>query len=215
MLAVSIQGISKSYFGKSVLDQVSFDLEAGKFYALIGENGSGKSTLLRILRRLEAPDKGDGTVVGFRLSEDDAAFGADVGYASESVNLPFATPLEKFFRDIRDFYPRWDQTLLDQIISEYRFDLKSRFGQLSRGQRMQILFAYCMAIRPKLLILDEVTSVLDSRVRPLILERCKNFVEAGGTVLMATNLVFEVRGFAQKTIYLERNHVRVEDMSNG
>jgi ABC-2 type transport system ATP-binding protein len=202
MHAISIQGISKSYFNKPVLENISFDLEAGRFYALIGANGAGKSTLLRILRRIETPDKGDGTVSGFQLSNDDADFGLDVGYASESVALPFWTSVRAYFETVRSLYPRWDQKLLDQMTEQFGLDLDKNFGQLSRGQRMQALFLYCMAIRPKILILDEVTSVLDSRVRPLALDFCKKFAEGGGTIVMATNLVFEVQGFAHQGIYL-------------
>ena len=89
MLAVDVSGISKSYFGKPVLRNISLQLEAGKFYALVGQNGSGKSTFMRILSRQERPDKGDGFVNSILLSEDNPSFFRQVACVSEAYELQF------------------------------------------------------------------------------------------------------------------------------
>jgi ABC-2 type transport system ATP-binding protein len=219
MLAVQLRQIQKSYFGKTVLEDISLELEQGHFYALIGQNGAGKSTLMRILDHTEAPDKGDGTIMGFELSEDAEDFNRVVGYASESVTLPNWGSVGDFLARIRELYPNWDQSRFDGAAKAFGVDLSLPFTALSRGQRMQVCLSYTFAIRAKLLLLDEVTAALDARVRAIAVKLCKEFVEEGGTAILATNIVSEVSPAADRMIYLEKKKIRlvagVDEISRG
>jgi ABC-2 type transport system ATP-binding protein len=209
MHAINIQGITKSYSGKRVLDGISLQLASGRFYALIGQNGSGKSTLMRILMKLEGPDSGDGTVAGFRLSEDSGDFFRTVGYASESVLFSSWMPVLDIVRKLRPLYPAWDESSFSQMAADLGIDLNARYKAMSRGQRMQVCMAFAFAICPKVLLLDEITAVLDPRARSYIIRRCKNFVDRGGTVVMATNIVSEIQPVANALIYIESNKIRL------
>jgi ABC-2 type transport system ATP-binding protein len=208
MSTISLQNISKSYSKNKVLDDISLNLEAGHFYALVGQNGAGKSTLLRILRRLEAPDAGDGFVMGYRLSEDDRDFGLKVGYASEALNFPGWLPLSLFFKKMSPMYPNWDQSIFDQIVSDFGLDTSKSFTTLSRGQRMQACIAFLFGTQPTLLLLDEITAVLDPHIRSVAMNFCDSFVKKGGTVVMATNIVSEANGVADYLIHIEKSKIK-------
>jgi ABC-2 type transport system ATP-binding protein len=208
MQAIVLEGITKSYFGRKVLDGISLSLEAGRFYALIGQNGSGKSTLMRILMRQEAPNKGDGAICAIPLSEDSADFFQNVGYASESSPFVSWLSMDRFVGVFGSFYPRWDQEFFRKIISDFGLDTSLKFQSLSRGQKMQFATATAFAIRPKVLLLDEVTAVLDASARARFIDLCKEFVRGGGTIVLATNIVAEVNAIVDGLIYIEDQKIR-------
>ncbi|MBI3553014.1 MAG: ATP-binding cassette domain-containing protein [Elusimicrobia bacterium] len=219
MNAIALDGIRKSYFGKRVLDEISLQLAHGHFYALLGRNGAGKSTLMRVIGRQEAPDAGRGTVMGFDVEDDPEDFFRVVAYSSESVDFSVVGgPIGRLIRQLRLLYPAWDQERFDLCVADFGVDLDVQFGSMSRGQRVQALLAFTLSTGAKLLLLDEVTAALDARARALAVRLCKQFVDRGGTVMMATNLVSEVHPAADTMIYLESGAIRlvspVEEISS-
>jgi ABC-type multidrug transport system ATPase subunit len=89
-------------------------------------------------------------------------------------------------------------------------DLDKSFGALSRGQRMQVACAAALAGKPRLLLLDEVTSVLDARARPYFVDALSAACRAGSTVLLATNIVSEVRDAADRLLLIEDGAVQID-----
>jgi ABC-2 type transport system ATP-binding protein len=211
MHAIELSGISKSYAGKPALRQIDLKLESGRFHALLGHNGAGKSTLMRILARTLAADAGSGSVLGVPLDEDRGALNHKVGYVMETLSYSVPTDLMTFFRFYATLYPRWDDALFNRNVREMRLDLGQAFNELSRGQRMQIAFAAALAIRPELLLLDEISAVLDPHARAFFMHELGEFTKKGGTVLLATNLVSEIHELADDLVLLEQGALRLAD----
>lgn len=193
----------KSYGKQSVLNQLSFQLEEGKFYALLGKNGAGKSTLLKILLRVELPTSGTTHICGHSLEEDHGDQNQSIGYVSESLDYTFPLSVQKLFTHFKHFYPNWDQSLFDLILQTLRLDPSKIFLQLSRGQKMQVAFAAALAMQPKIVFLTEITAVLDASARSYFMKLLGQFTKNGGTVLMATNLVTEVQHYADYLLLLD------------
>jgi len=208
-LIVSISGVKKKFGPNVVLNDLSLQLKSGKFYALLGKNGSGKSTLMRVLMRHEQINAGGRTVLGISTDEDSGEFYQDVGFVSESVLYSIA-PLNQVFAYFPKIYKKWDQKLFESLIKSLEIDLSKHHSQLSRGQKMRVVFAAAAAIKPKLFLIDEITSVLDAYARTFVMNYLTDFTQSGGTVLMATNIVSEIHGHADELILLDRGRVKLQ-----
>lgn len=208
--AIELRNISKFYGKNQALKGVSLSLRPGGFYILLGKNGAGKSTLMRILMRYEPPDEGHGTVLGQPLESESDGFNLQIGYVSEAIDYVLPLKMKKLFAYFAEIYPDWDQKLFEGVLAELRIDLNKHFRELSRGQKMQVAFAAAIAIRPKILLLDEITAVLDANARGFFMDYLGKFTREGGTVVMATNIVSEVQNHANHVVLLSDGKVSLD-----
>lgn len=208
--AIELKNISKSYGGNHALKNVSLSLRPGELYVLLGKNGAGKSTLMRVLMRYEPIDSGSGRILGRDLHDESDDFNLEIGYVSEAIDYVLPLKMKKLFTYFARIYPRWDQRLFESLLSELRIDLGKYFRELSRGQKMQVAFAAALAIRPKILLLDEITAVLDANARSFFMGYLGDFTRQGGTVVMATNIVSEVQNHAGHLVMLGDGQVNLD-----
>jgi ABC-2 type transport system ATP-binding protein len=209
-VALQLRGIHKRYGRNHVLRDITLSMSAGNFHVLVGRNGAGKSTLLRILGRREPPDAGEAMLFGRSLADDLAEHGRDVAFVSEATDYAVPTTMGAFFAGYSEIQPGWEWEPFEASMRTLGVDLDKSFGALSRGQRMQVACAVALAGKPRLVLLDEVTSVLDARARPYFVDALVDLCRAGGTVLMATNIVSEVRDAADRLLLLEEGAVRID-----
>lgn len=207
--AIRLSGIKKSYLGNEILRDVNLSLDPGQFCALIGKNGVGKSTLMRLIMRQELPTSGDAWILGRDIKTDSNFFGETVGYVSESIDYALPVSLGVFFQHYGRSFPKWDHSRFTGILERMGIGEDSRFRSLSRGQRMHVAFAAAVASQPKILILDEITSVLDANARAFFMSYLGDFTKQGGTVLLATNIISEVHHYADRLILLHEGTAKL------
>ena len=160
---LAVEGITVSFAGKTVLDDVSFALRQGEFTGLIGANGAGKTTLFRVILGLQQPSRGhverpDG-IVGyvpqkFVLDPDMPLRGRDLvalGLDGQRLGVPLPSRAKR----------RLVEEMLEAV--DARAFADRRVGQLSGGEQQRILIAHALISRPKLLLLDEPLANLDLR----------------------------------------------------
>lgn len=210
MNAIELHGITKHYGANRVFSGLDLTIPAGGFHVLVGRNGSGKSTLLRILMRHENYRDGAARVLGVDLERDHASLRHHVGYVSESIEFETGTRLNRFFRHFGGLYDGWDARVFGSLIERLGIPLSRRFSEYSRGQKMQIAFAAAIAAHPRLLLIDEITSVLDARSRSIIVAELAAFARRGGTVILATNVVSEVHHVADHLVLIENGGIRLK-----
>ena len=206
---IEATGLTKYYGTSCVLEDVTFRVEPGNFFALVGRNGVGKSTLMRLLMRYEPLTRGTGKVFGIELSEDPKEQNSLIGYVSESLDYAVQCTLKQFFHFYRALQPRWDEHVFQDVLSEMHIDLNQQFKDLSRGQKMQVAFGAAIAAQPKLLILDEITAVMDANARSYFMQYLGYFAKQGGTVFMATNIISEVQNHARHVLLLNEGRVGI------
>ncbi len=173
--------------GPSVLQNVSFSLQAGQFMAILGNNGVGKSTLLKCLNGILRPDSGQvwlGQEELLRLSGREIA--RRVAFVSQSVPSTQMTVHDTVMLGRRP-YMKWGFTELDhEIVHDAmdRLDLDSVRGrflnQLSGGQRQKVMLARALAQQPRVLLLDEPTSSLDVKNQYHVLKMVQSFCKEDG-----------------------------------
>ncbi len=205
--SVETQDIKKRYQNQIVLDGVNLKLRPGTLYALLGKNGSGKSTLMRILMRTEIPSSGNGLILGHPLDDESRSANLEIGYVSEGIDyfLPFT--IQDTFDRLAPLYPRFREAILLENLQHLDISPRKYFSQLSRGQKMQVALSFALATQPRLLLLDEITSVLDAHARAFCMQALSTFTQDGGTVLMATNIVSEVQHFAHHLLLLSDGRI--------
>ena len=181
---MEIRNISFHYRGaQAVLRDVSFDLEPGKFLAILGNNGVGKSTLLKCFNHILKPDSGAVVLEGedlLRMSAGEVA--KRVAFVSQSVPGTQMTVHDVVMLGRRP-YMKWgisehDHRIVHEAMDRLGVDgMRGRFlSQLSGGERQKVMLARALAQQPKVLLLDEPTSALDIRnqyqVLKLVREIC-------------------------------------------
>jgi ABC-type multidrug transport system ATPase subunit len=167
--------------------------------------------LLRVLARREPADAGTAFLLGRSIDDDLAEHGRDVEFVSEATDYGVPVTMHAFFsRFLPEIRPGWQLAPFEASMRTLGVDLDKSFSALSRGQRMQVACAAALAGKPRFLLLDEVTSVLDARARPFFVDAFADMCRAGGTVLMATNIVSEVRDAADRLLFLEEGNLSID-----
>lgn len=207
-------GLSKKYHGKTVLEDINFQLEKGSFCALLGENGAGKSTLLNILMGQEYSDRGTGKVLNISLDKDLSFQKNQIGLVTEKLDYDVPLSVGKFFDRYSEFFDNWDNELFLQLMNDRKLELSRNFSEFSRGQKMQIALISALAIRPTLLLIDEITSVLDIYARKFFIEILKKFTKEGGTVLITTNIISEIEYATDRIIILDKGKICLNENVN-
>ena len=205
---IEVSQLTFRYFSHLVLNQCDFSLEQGRFCALIGENGAGKSTFLKNIAGVEIPDSGKITFLGQTLSNDNIPLKSKLVFITE--NISFASPLKvrSFIESFKKYYPSWDFPFFQKVVEKRKLDLEKNFNDYSRGQKMQILLASYLATRPKLILIDEVTSVLDIYAQKDFMKIFNDLVKQGSSIILATNILSEVASYATDLCFIEEGKLK-------
>ncbi len=223
--AVSVKSVSFTYrndegdiTSTKALDNISLDIKAGSYCAVLGPNGSGKSTLAKIIDVLELPDEGQITVLGIKAEDEETFF-----EIRENCSYVFQNPDNQIVGTIVEEdvafgpenlgirHPELRERVDEALRYVGLYDLRYReAASLSGGQKQKLAIAGALAMRPKLLILDESTAMLDpvSRDEFLnIVERLNK--EKGITVLTITHDMSEAAR-CEKVFVIEKGCVTME-----
>lgn len=168
--AVEMVRASAGYPRRPVLRDVDLRFQRGGVFALLGRNGSGKSTLVSCLMGFRPLHSGSIRLLGLDPWRHRARLMLDVGYVPEMPNAPAEhriTRLESFYASM---FPRWESTPFRKRLERFGVSLRSRFGELSRGQKTLVHMALALAQAPELLILDDPTLGLDPVARRFVFD---------------------------------------------
>ena len=220
MSVIKVEGLKK-YYGKDpnivrALDGINLEVDAGKFVAIVGMSGSGKSTLLHMLGGLDRPTEGKVTVDGYELTamrdEEITLFRRrNVGFIFQSYNLvPFLSVYENIVLPIELDGKTPDARYIDVILKFLKIDQKRDFAphQLSGGQQQRVAIARALAIKPSILLADEPTGNLDSKMSREVLAMIKAIsLKLHQTIIMITHDEYIGR-MAEAVIHIEDGKIK-------
>jgi len=215
-VAVSLNEVHKSFGAVEVLRGVSFEIAAGEVVAIIGRSGSGKSTALRCINRLERIQSGEIEVHGRRVDDprlDLRALRQEVGIVFQSYNLfPHLTIEQNITLAPRRVkrLPRSEarQLALDklrQVGLEEKIDAYPE--QLSGGQQQRVAIARSLAMSPKVMLFDEVTSALDPHLTGEVLRVMESLAKDGMTMIVVTHEMGFARRAADRVVFMHMGKV--------
>ena len=225
MTAIKLENVYYAYEAEegekpvNAVDGVSLEVEEGSFVAVVGHNGSGKSTLARLFNGLLLPDSGSVTVFGMDTKDEKQIYSI-----RSSVGLVFQNPDNQMVASVveddiafgpenlglpRDEIIRRVDRALEQVgMSEYR---KSTPFRMSGGQKQRLAIAGVLAIRPKVIVLDESTAMLDPKGRREVMDVIHALnKEEKMTVIHITHYMEEVLE-AERVIVMDGGKIAVDD----
>ena len=225
MTAIKLENVYYAYEADegekpvNAVDGVSLEVEEGSFVAVVGHNGSGKSTLARLFNGLLLPDSGSVTVFGMDTKDEKQIYSI-----RSSVGMVFQNPDNQMVASVveddiafgpenlglpRDEIIRRVDRALEQVgMSEYR---KSTPFRMSGGQKQRLAIAGVLAIRPKVIVLDESTAMLDPKGRREVMDVTHALnKEQKMTVIHITHYMEEVLE-AERVIVMDGGKIAVDD----
>ena len=218
---IRLTGISKVFSGVPALRDVSVEFYAGEVHAILGENGAGKSTLMNIISGAMHPTLGEIWFEGQRISdmtpETAASLGIAISFQHPAIledlsvleNLRVALPASLFESKSAQAVARG---MLDAV--GLHVPLRMRADALTVAQKHLLEIAKALAIKPKVLILDEPTASLDQDATDMLFGRIREVVKSGTSVIYITHRLAELRQIAQRVTVLRDGRFRGSALVN-
>jgi ABC-type histidine transport system ATPase subunit len=223
---VSMRGISKSYGERKILDGISLDVAQREKVALIGPSGSGKTTILRLAIGLVKPDAGTIRIGNDYLWHEAGPDGLrpagerharkvrrSVGIVFQHFNLfPHMTALQNVREPLVHVLglsrAESDASAIDLLSQVGLKDhLDKRPAQLSGGQQQRVAIARSLALRPKVMLFDEVTSALDPELVGEVLRVMQSLAEEGRTMIVVTHEMGFARNVSNHAVFLHQGRI--------
>jgi polar amino acid transport system ATP-binding protein len=216
MAKLELRGVVKRFGDATVIDGIDLDVEEGQMVCLIGASGGGKSTLLRCVNLLETIEDGaiylegeDITIPGL----DPQTVRSRIGMVFQSYNLfPHMTALENAMLAPRLVRSRTKDDVRPEVEKLFvRFGLADRMNnypdQLSGGQQQRVAIVRALAMRPDVMLFDEITSALDPQLVGEVLDVLRQLKAEGMTMVLATHEMEFARQAADKVCFLKDGKV--------
>jgi ABC-2 type transport system ATP-binding protein len=210
---LKVHGISKTFEGKKVLSDVSFNISHNENLGIIGPNGAGKTTLLYIILGLIVPDKGTVYVDGLNLNNNLRTIRRRINFASSVTRLQGFATIKENLSVYADLYGvKNKQTKIDYLIKQfdlvepYENNLKS--FKLSSGQSVKLNLCKALINNPKLLFLDEPTAGLDAIAKKKFTKIIRRLVRNKKTVIIySSHNLKELIPLCDKSIVLSKGKI--------
>lgn len=208
--AIVVEGLHKRYGRKIAVGDIGLRVERGEIFGILGANGAGKTTTVETiagLRRAGRHDRGTVRVLGLDPQRDRAALRQVLGVQLQDARLHDALTVDELIGLYRSFYPhpRPATELVGLVgLEEQR---RVRFDKLSGGQQQRLSIALALAGRPRVVILDELTTGLDPKARRQMWATVERLRDEGTTILLVSHAMEEVERLCDRIALLDAGRV--------
>ncbi|MGI5327824.1 ABC transporter ATP-binding protein [Actinomadura nitritigenes] len=207
MAIIEVDGLTKRYGGRTVLDGVSFSVEEGEIFGILGPNGAGKTTAVECLEGLRRPDAGTVRVLGLDPQADGRDLRQRIGVQLQQTGLPGSIRVREALELYASFYdsPRDPGELLAEWGLEDRRNARVR--RLSGGQAQRLYIALALVGAPRVAFLDELTTGLDPQARRATWELIRRIRESGVTVVLISHFMDEAEELCDRLAVIDAGRV--------
>ncbi|MFE0421784.1 ATP-binding cassette domain-containing protein [Streptomyces sp. NPDC058953] len=212
---VEVSDLRKAYGGRNVVDGVSFTVEEGEIFGILGLNGAGKTTSVECVEGLRVPDSGRIRVAGYDPVAERAEVTEVLGAQLQESALQAKLTVGEALRLYSAFYPRplaW-RPLAERLGLTAKLD--TRFGTLSGGQKQRLFIALALIGSPRVVVLDELTTGLDPRARRDTWSLIEDVRAGGVTVVLVTHFMEEAQRLCDRIALIDKGRVRALDTPEG
>ncbi|WP_433418631.1 ABC transporter ATP-binding protein [Microtetraspora malaysiensis] len=215
MAVIEVTDLRKRYADLTVLDGVSFSVEEGEIFGILGPNGTGKTTAVECVEGLRRPDGGSIKVLGLDPVKDGRKLREQIGVQLQHTQLPENIKVWEALDLYASFYanPRnWRELLEEWGLADKR---NARFGKLSGGQKQRLFIALALVGNPRVAFLDELTTGLDPQARRTTWELIKQVRASGVTVVLVSHFMDEVEELCDRVAVFDRGTIVAIDTPAG
>jgi polar amino acid transport system ATP-binding protein len=216
MPVLALSGISKRFGSHIALDDVSLAIEEGEVVAIIGRSGSGKTTLLRCINGLEVPDRGEILFDGKSVDRSRAGLQAlrrEIGIVFQSFNLFPHLDVERNITlgpTVAKGMPPEEARVLARAVLR-QVGLEDKIGavplQLSGGQQQRVAIARSLAMHPRVMLFDEITSALDPELVGEVIDVLEKLAADGMTMVLVTHEMGFARAAADTVVFMHQGRI--------
>lgn len=202
---LSIENINYTVpYGDTILENVNLEVEPGEFIGLLGHNGSGKSTLIDLLLGNRSYTSGKISILDEDPHSADRKNKRDIVYLSQDVSIKGDVTISEFLKFHSAFYKNYSRDLQNHLLKVFDLNPNQKVGVLSTGQQKKVQVVAGLSTQPKLIIIDEITAVMDPETRDIFFrELLKVKSQIGSSILLATNIAEDLVNRADKVLFIE------------
>ncbi|MEU4327084.1 ABC transporter ATP-binding protein [Nonomuraea dietziae] len=207
MTAIRVSALRKTYGANVAVDDVSFTVDAGETFGVVGHNGAGKTSTVECLSGLRRPDGGSIEVLGLDPARRRRALAERIGVQLQEAGLPDRLKVAEALRLFAAFYRRPDDWR--QVMERWGLAPLARkaYGDLSGGQRQRLQIALALVGSPELVILDELTTGLDPVARRETWALVGELKAAGVTVVLVSHFMDEAEALCDRIAVFARGKI--------
>ena len=215
MPVIQVDELTKSYDGKTVVDDVSFSVEEGEIFAILGPNGAGKTTTVESIAGLRNPDSGRIEVFGFDPFVERAEVRRRLGVQLQGSRFQDRVTAREVVETFASFYPEPLDvaTLLERLGLGEKAD--TFYSRLSGGQQQRVSIAVALVGRPQAVILDELTTGLDPQARRETWGLVEELRDSGVTIVLVTHFMEEAERLADRLALIDEGRLVAVDTPRG
>jgi ABC-2 type transport system ATP-binding protein len=206
---IEVERLHKSYRGTVAVDDVSFTVEQGEIFGILGRNGAGKTTTVECLVGLRKPDRGSIQILGRDPQKDHAELTRRIGVQLQDSQLPERLRVGEALRLYQSFYP--DPADPNDLLAQLGLKGKEKtpYGKLSGGQKQRLSIALALIGRPRIAILDELTTGLDPHARRDTWDLIADVRASGVTIVLVTHFMPEAERLCDRIAVIGDGRVLV------
>ena len=203
---LEIKNVTKAFKDKSVLDDVSLNIDHGSIFGLVGVNGAGKSTLLRSVAGIYSLD--DGLVLFEGLDTHiDVEIRKRIFLVSDDPYYPYGSSIKSLKMFYKSFYD-FDEEVYQKYLNLFKLSETDNISNFSKGMKRQALLLITLACKPELLLLDEAFDGLDPIVRVHIKNALSDLIEDNNSlIIISSHNLKELEDICDSYVILENGHI--------
>jgi ABC-2 type transport system ATP-binding protein len=208
---VEVSHLTKSFGRVVAVNQVSFSIEAGKIYGLLGRNGAGKTTIMRIITAQLFPTSGEVKVFGAHPYENSRVL-SQLCAVSDRQKYPNGYRVLDVLHQAALFFPQWDQEYAFALVEAFHLPLSRLMKALSRGMLSAAGVIVGLASRAPLTIFDEPYLGLDAVARSIFYDRLlEDYAEHPRTVILSTHLIDEISRLLEHILVIDQGRLVLDE----
>jgi ABC-2 type transport system ATP-binding protein len=204
---IQVRNLRKTYGPTVAVEEISFDVQKGEIFGIVGPNGVGKTTTIESIIGLRTPDSGQISVLGLNSASDTQALGNRIGTQLQEAALPDRIRVWEALDLYSSFYEKTVpyEPLLEQWgLADKR---NAQFGGLSGGQQQRLFIALALLNDPEIVFLDELTTGLDPQARRATWDLVRDIRDQGKTAILITHYMDEVEELADRVAIIDQGRL--------
>ena len=201
--AVSVRNLTKSFSGRRVVDDLSFDVQKGEVFALLGHNGAGKSTTIDLILGLKTPDGGSAKILRMDAAQNRKQVFERVGVQLQHTQYQTNITVEEACIEYASLYA--DPADYPKLLEQFGLGtLRKNFvSKLSGGERQKLSVVLALIGKPEIVFLDELTTGLDVVARREVWRTLKQLESQGLTIFLTTHYMEEAEALCDRVCIIK------------